>query len=100
MFHRHTCAISISAVVSLFFPAATSGQIRRPVRLPNLSERGPCMDEADAARADSSHIPRISFVSYLRTVNECIADELAPQHLSAAPTLAAGEEVPLSEPPN
>ncbi|HEU0370006.1 MAG TPA: hypothetical protein VFR42_12385, partial [Candidatus Acidoferrum sp.] len=58
------------------------------------------MDEADAAREDSSHIPRISFVSYLRTVNECVADEPAARHLSTAPTLAAGEQVPPSEPPN
>jgi hypothetical protein len=101
MLHRHARAIWISAVVSLFFSAATSGQIRRPVRLANLSERAPCMDEADAsAREDSSYIPRISFVSYLRAVNQCDADEPAPRPLSAAPTLAAGEQVPTSEPPN
>jgi hypothetical protein len=98
MFHRHARAIWISAVVSLFFSAATSGQI--PRHLPNLSERAPCMDEADLDREDSSHIPRISFVSYLRTVNECVADEPAPRHLSAAATLPTGEQAPPYEPPN
>jgi hypothetical protein len=58
------------------------------------------MDAADAAREDSSHIPPISFVSYLRVVNECVAEEPAPRLLSAAATLAAGEQVPPSEPPN
>jgi hypothetical protein len=100
MFHRHAgAAIWISAVVSLSLSAATSGQIRKPVRLPNLSERAPCMEEADAARANSSHIPSISFVSYLRSVNGCVADEPAPRHLAAAPRLPAGEQAPPSEPP-
>jgi hypothetical protein len=89
----------MSAIVSLLFSAAANGQISRPARLLQLSERAPCMDEADAAREDS-HIERISFVSYLRTVNECAADEPGPRHLSAAPTLPAGEQVPPSEPPN
>jgi hypothetical protein len=100
MFNRHTRAIWMSAIISLFFSAATNGQIRRPARLPQLSERAPCLDEADTAWEDSSHIPRISFVSYLRTVNECAADEPGSRHLSAAPTLPAGEQVPPSEPPN
>jgi len=100
MFNRHTRAIWMSAIISLFFSAATNGQIRRPARLPQLSERAPCLDEADTAWEDSSHIPRISFVSYLRTANECAADEPGSRHLSAAPTLPAGEQVPPSEPPN
>ena len=100
MFHRHARAIWISAAVSLFFSATTSGQTRRPVRLPNLTERAPCMDEADAAQEDSSHITRISFVWYWRAANECVADGPTPRHLSAAPTLAAGEQVPPSEPLN
>jgi hypothetical protein len=99
MFHRHARAIWMSAIVSMFFSAAASGQVRRPVRLPNFAERAPCMEEGDAAR-DSSHIPRTSFVSYLRSADECMADEPVPRHLSAAPTLPAGDQVLPSEPPN
>ena len=52
------------------FPGAAKAQIRRPTRLPQLSERPACSDEASDPSANA-RAARLSFISYVRTESEC-----------------------------
>ena len=92
MFHRHA-RVLLSAIVFLFFSTAVNGQIRRPVRFLPSTDRVPCIDETDIAGQELSNTPRITFVSYLRSANECVAEEPKLRHSADEPTLPAGDKV-------
>jgi hypothetical protein len=100
MVHQHARVVLLSGIVSLFFSTAANGQIRRPVRFLPSADRVPCIDELDVAGQELSRTPRITFVSYLRSVNECVAEEPKLRRSAGEPTLPAGDKVLAPETPD
>jgi hypothetical protein len=100
MFDRHVRIVLLSAIVILFFCTAVNGQIRRPARFLPSADRVPCIDETDIAGQELSNTPRITFVSYLRSANECAAEEPKLRRSADEPTLPAGDKVLPPETPD
>src|SRR5215471_5221432 len=84
MFYRLACVIAASAILLVLLSPAISGQMHSPSRL-QFSEDAPCTGEMDAP-LDHRRAVRISFVSYLRSANECAASEPGHWRTADAPT--------------
>jgi len=100
MFHRHARVVLLGAIVVLFFSTVVNAQIRRPVFLLPSADRVSCIDETEVAGQELSHTPRSSFVSYLRSANECVAEEPHYRRAAEDPPLPAGGKVLPTEIPD